>query len=141
MSYTITEDSIQSNTFGYAYNQPDEVIVATGVLVSSTERAGVFSAHASSRLINNGHIVSASMDEGNGNGVEFDENGCSVLNASNASITGLDAGIRVDSNKFALGNYGEIRGLRGDDDSFGVLVDSTRTSTAARSASSTGQAG
>jgi hypothetical protein len=51
MTYTINADILQSNDFGYFYDESEEVTVASGVLVSSTGLFAIASAFADSKLV------------------------------------------------------------------------------------------
>ena len=117
MAYLIDADTLQSNDFGYRFDEGEDVTVASGVLVSSTELAGVYSEYANSQLFNNGYIISTGAS-GGGLGVLFDLNDGSAFNAAGASITGFDIGVKFYGDRLALINDGTIRGLRQD----GVFV-------------------
>ena len=117
MAYLIDADTLRSNDVGYRYDEGEDVTVASGVLVSSTELAGVYSEYASSRLFNYGHIISTGAS-GGGLGVLFDLNDGSAFNAAGASITGFDIGVKFYGDRLALFNDGTVQGLRKD----GVFV-------------------
>lgn len=107
---TKIDDSIQSTDPGFAFPTADTWTFARGILVSSTEKSGVYCDHDDSVLINHATIISAtpSPTTGEGRGVWFDADNITLNNAADGRIIGYRYGVYLSGVSTTIANHGTI---------------------------------
>src|SRR4051812_25480760 len=105
---TLSEDSIKTTEPGFEFPAADSWTFAPGIMVSSTNKAGVFCDYKDSALINHATILSAtpSATTGEGRGVWFNADNSALTNGADGIIIGYAFGVYVSGASTTITNHG-----------------------------------